>query len=78
MLNVDGNINIVKLVADSLKAKSINGFVITNRNNQEVVTFGKNDSVSASFAGDVNVAGSLKTMDSMLLILRILQVWQES
>ena len=82
MLNVDGNINIVKLVADSLKAKSINGFVITNRNNQEVVTFGKNDSVSASFAGDVNVAGSLKnnglnvinTADTSSLARKLVQI----
>ena len=82
MLNIEGNINIVKLVADSLKAKSSNGFVITNRNDQEVITIGENDSVSASFAGDVNVAGSLKnnglnvinTADTSTLARKLVQI----
>jgi hypothetical protein len=82
MLNIEGNINIVKLVADSLKAKSSNGFVITNRNNQEVVSIGKNDSVSVSFAGDVNVAGNLKnnglnvinTADTSTLARKLVQI----
>ena len=60
MLNVEGNIKAVKIVADSLKSFTSNGFLLTNSNNQTIATFGKNDSISVSFQGDVNIAGTLK------------------
>ncbi|MFY7900165.1 MAG: hypothetical protein ACOVNY_08270, partial [Chitinophagaceae bacterium] len=60
MLNIEGGIKVVKIVADSLKSSTSNGFVFANSINQTIATFGRNDSISVSFQGDVNIAGTLK------------------